>query len=354
MARNIDYGWMKYVWLVYLFGLFMEPFQLHAGWSTWLATLGVIAVFLYLYFSIFAGQGRRKFLTVIAIAVLGLVYMPFNPGAATLVIYAAAFVGLVVNLAPAMIVLAALLAITAVEMWLLHFPAVMEAPMLTIAAAIGLGNIYFGENARTQARLKKADEEIQQLAKIAERERIARDLHDVLGHTLSVIVLKSELASKLIDSDPAAAGREIRDVESVSREALAEVRKAIIGYRAADLHSELTRAVDTLGTAGIDVETEWTDLRVPAAQENVLALALREAVLNVVRHSHARRCRLRLSAANGVCNLEVYDDGRGATAIEGNGLRGMRERVEALGGALNKQLERGTLVRITLPFEATP
>jgi two-component system sensor histidine kinase DesK len=339
--------------LVYLLGLFMSPFQSHAGWPTWLGTLVVVAIFLYLYFSFFAAQCQRKLATIIGIAVLGLAYMPFNPGAPTLVIYAAALVGLVLNVSSALIFLAALLAITGVEAWLLHFPMVMEAPMLTIAAVIGLANIYAGERGRTQARLKKADEEIQQLAKIAERERIARDLHDVLGHTLSIIVLKSELASKLIDSDPAAAGREIRDVENVSRQALAEVRKAIVGYRATDLRSELTRAMDTLATAGIDVETDWTDLRVAAALENVLALALREAVLNVVRHSHARRCRLRLSAADGVCHLEVYDDGRGASAIEGNGLRGMRERVEALGGGLHKQLERGTLLRITLPLEAT-
>jgi two-component system sensor histidine kinase DesK len=125
---------------------------------------------------------------------------------------------LIVTFTTAVIFLAILLAATGMELWLLHFPLVATAPILTIAGAIGLGNIYFGENARTQARLKKADEEIKQLAKIAERERIARDLHDVLGHTLSVIVLKAELASKLIDSDPAAAGREIRDVENVSRQ----------------------------------------------------------------------------------------------------------------------------------------
>jgi two-component system sensor histidine kinase DesK len=352
MRQTSDYGFMKYVWLVYLFGLFVEPAQRHAGWPAWLGAVAVVGVFLYLYFSIFSAR-CSKILPIVGIALLGLAYTPFNSGGATFFIYSAAFAGLAINFKPALAFLGVLLAVTGVELGLLHFPPVVDGSIVIMSAAIGLGNIYFGQNARTQARLKKADEEIQQLAKIAERERIARDLHDVLGHTLSVIVLKSELASKLIDNDPAAAGREIRDVESVSRQALAEVRKAIGGYRAADLRSELTRAVDTLGTAGIDVETDWTDLRVPAAVENVLALSLREAVLNVVRHSHARKCRLHLSAEGRVCNLEVHDDGRGATAVEGNGLRGMRERVEAVGGALNKQLEHGTRVRITLPLEVT-
>jgi len=289
---------------------------------------------------------------IVGIALLGFLYLPFNWGATNFIIYAAAFIGLATGFSSGVIALAVLLTLTALEMELIGFPKDFEISTLVIGAALGLGNIYFGERSRTEARLKKADEEIKRLAEAAERERIARDLHDVLGHTLSLVVLKSELASKLIDSDPARAAREIRDVENVSRQALAEVRAAIRGYHAGDLASELTRAIDTLGTAGIEVETEWKDVAVESAQENVLALALREAVLNVVRHSRARRCRLRLFAENHVCSLEVQDDGRGARSVEGNGLRGMRERVEAIGGTLQKVVDRGTVLTVMVPLES--
>jgi two-component system sensor histidine kinase DesK len=347
-----DYGWIKYVWLIYLGFFIFQPIRTKAAWPTLLAAGIAVAVFLYLYFAIFRTQGWRQYACIGCIALLGFLYLPWNWGAANFIIYAAAFIGVATGFVPGVISLGVLLSLTVVEMELLQFPIEAEVSLLLIGGAIGLGNIYFGQHARTQARLKQADEEIKHLAKIAERERIARDLHDVLGHTLSLVVLKSELAAKLIESDPARAAKEIHDVESVSRQALAEVRKAIRGYSSGHLASELTRAIDTLDTAGIAVETEWAEVTVSPQQENALALALREAVLNVVRHSRARRCRLRLSAADGVCSLEVHDDGQGARSAEGNGLRGMRERLESTGGTLEKKVDGGTLLTITVPLES--
>jgi two-component system sensor histidine kinase DesK len=347
-----EYGWVKYVWLIYLSFFIVQPIQDYASWRVLLATGVGVAVFLYLYFAIFRTQGWRQQCCIGAIALLGFSYLPFNWGAMNFIIYAAAFIGIATGVLRGFIALAVLLTLTILEMELLNYPRNVEVSLLVIGGAIGLGNIYFGERSRTEARLRKADEEIKHLAKIAERERIARDLHDVLGHTLSLVVLKSELASKLIDSDPARAAREIRDVENVSRQALAEVRAAIRGYHAGHLASELTRAVDTLDTAGIAVETDWKDIVVQPAQESVLALALREGVLNVIRHSHARRCRLRLLAENGICSLEIQDDGRGAKGVEGDGLRGMRERVESIGGTLQKVVDKGTVLTVIVPIEA--
>jgi len=190
------------------------------------------------------------------------------------------------------------------------------------------------------------------LAKVAERERIARDLHDVLGHTLSVITLKSELAGKLIDRDPQRAGKEIREVEEISRQALSEVRDAIRGYRAKGLSAELAQAKATLETAGLAVQCDSaTTVKLPAMQESVLSLAVREGVTNVVRHAQARTCRLRLEQQNGSCRLEIHDDGLGFSSTEGNGLRGMRERVEMLGGTLERRNESGTTLTITLPLK---
>jgi two-component system sensor histidine kinase DesK len=186
---------------------------------------------------------------------------------------------------------------------------------------------------------------------VAERERIARDLHDVLGHTLSVIILKSELAGKLMERDPQRAGNEIREVEQISRQALSEVRDAIRGYRSRGLEAELAQAKSTLETAGVKAEWHAAKISLPALQESVLSMAVKEAVTNVVRHAQARNCSLRLEQQNGSCHLEIEDDGRGGFQHEGNGLRGMRERVEMLGGTLNRDSQAGTRLTITLPLK---
>jgi two-component system sensor histidine kinase DesK len=217
---------------------------------------------------------------------------------------------------------------------------------------IGAGNTFFAERNRINRKLRRANDEIENLAKVAERERIARDLHDVLGHTLSVITLKSELAGKLIDRDSQAARKEIGEVEQISRQALSDVRDAIRGYRSQGLVAELAQAKTTLETAGVTVQCDAaTTVKLPAVQESVLSLAVREAVTNVVRHARARTCRMRLEQQNGSCRLEIQDDGCGASNGEGNGLRGMRERVEMLGGTLSRSTEAGTTLTITLPLK---
>jgi two-component system sensor histidine kinase DesK len=220
-----------------------------------------------------------------------------------------------------------------------------------LSFVVGASNIHFAQRNRTNQKLIRAQEEIERLATVAERERIARDLHDVLGHTLSVIILKSELAGKLMERDPARAGKEICDVEQISRKALSDVRDAIRGYRSHGLAAELAQAKSTLETAGLAVQCHAAStLKIPAVQESVLSLAVREAVTNVVRHAHARSCQMRLEQRNGSCRLEIHDDGRGGFQTEGNGLRGMRERVEMLGGTLHRETAAGTKITITLPL----
>jgi two-component system, NarL family, sensor histidine kinase DesK len=164
-----------------------------------------------------------------------------------------------------------------------------------------------------------------------------------------VIVLKSELASRLSATDPARAADEIRDVERIARDALTQVRAAVRGYRSAGIASELKSARETLETAGIQVETHIETPALSPAQEGVIALALREAVTNVVRHAHATFCRLTLRRNGPYCELEIQDNGRGGTDEEGSGLIGMRQRVETLGGALERDGSHGTLLRIRVP-----
>jgi two-component system, NarL family, sensor histidine kinase DesK len=352
LPPNKELGWTPYVWLIYLGFFFVQPIVGRANWKGWLATALASGVFLVLYFTSYWLTGRRRLWTAAAIALLGLGFAPFNAGSAVFIVYAASSVAYVGDAALAAKALAALILMVVVEAFLLHLDPWFLVIGAGLSVSLGSVNIYFAQRSEANRRLRMAQDEIEHLARVAERERIARDLHDVLGHTLSVVILKSELASKLIAHDPDRAANEIREVEQISREALAEVRKAIGGYRAGGLEEELARAASTLKTAGVAAECQSAPMPLSPAQETVLALAVREAVTNVVRHAHARRCSVKLEAGDGCCLLEIQDDGRGGSQIEGNGVRGMRERVEALGGTLRRETSAGTRLSIRLPLAA--
>ncbi len=348
-----DHGWVPFVWLAYLGWFFVHPIFDHVGWKEWLATIVGTIVFLVLYFTHFWVRGKWSFFTLGGIVLLGVLFAPYNPGAGDFFIYAAAFAPFTVEtelggLGVVSLVIATLL----VDSYLVKMPPGWIWPFALMSFLIGGGNIYFAQRNRNNRKLKIAQSEIEHLAKVAERERIARDLHDVLGHTLSVIILKSELAGKLIDLDPERARIEIRDVEITSRAALAEVRSTIRGYRVQSLEAELKQSLTALETAGVAVRSQTAEVHLTPAQESVVAMVVREAVTNVVRHAAARNCEVTLGCADGNCLLEIEDDGHGGSAIEGNGLRGMRERIEALGGDFRRQISSGTKLTIRFPLDS--
>ena len=171
---------------------------------------------------------------------------------------------------------------------------------------------------KADAKLRMAHEEIEQLAKTAERERIARDMHDVLGHSLSLIVLKSELAGRLLDSQPSRAALEIAEIETAARQALAEVRKTITGYRSEGFASELTRAAQVLKTAGVRLKKPVKAPYLTPRHEATLSLVLREAVTNIVRHAGASECSIEVSTAKDSTQLVIADDGRGDIRQKGD------------------------------------
>jgi two-component system, NarL family, sensor histidine kinase DesK len=350
VPKNSEYTWALYSSLYFGF-FFIDPIESHASARVWLLTALATVIFLYLYFSIFWVSCRQGLLRIAAMVLMGVAYAKFNGGATTFFIFAAASSPFIVdNEADGFKMLAAIEAAAFLTWWGFHLNAWFLVFGNALAFVIGISNIHFAQRNRSNRKLIKAQEEIEHLAKLAERERIARDLHDVLGHTLSVIILKSELAGKLMDRDVERAGTEIREVEQISRQALSEVRDAIRGYRSQGLPAELAQAKATLETAGVSVKCETARVALPALHESVLSMAVKEAVTNVVRHAQAHNCSLRLGQQNGSCRLEIEDDGRGGSQNEGNGLRGMRERVEMLGGTLNRDSHAGTRITITLPL----
>ena len=344
-----DQDWTPYAYLIYLLFFATAPlFYPMPAWQT-AATVAATLVFLPLYFWAYWLRGYKALGVIGLFVLIGSLFAPINPGASVFFVYGASFLGKAFDTAAAYRLLAAMLALIALESWIFQFSPYFWIPALVFTALIGSVIVQQMRGKRLNQALVMAQDEVAHMAQIAERERIARDLHDILGHTLSVIILKSELASRISSTDPARATDEIRDVERIARDALAQVRAAVRGYRSAGIASELKSARETLETAGIRVETQIETPPLSAAQEGVIALALREAVTNVVRHAQATFCRLTLRRNGSFCELEIQDNGLGGAAEEGSGLIGMRQRVETLGGALERDGSHVTLLRIRVP-----
>ncbi|MCZ4519109.1 sensor histidine kinase [Rhodococcus ruber] len=199
--------------------------------------------------------------------------------------------------------------------------------LISSAAAWGITQVFQRNHELAVARQQLAD-----LAIVAERERMSRDVHDILGHSLTVITVKSELAGRLLEIDAARAAVEIAEVETLARQALADVRSTVGGMRQIDIGTELASARTALVAAAIDVELPADADVVPLRHRELFGWVLREAVTNVVRHSHAQHCRVTLTSSS----IAIVDDGRGPAedTCGGNGLRGLGERVSAAGGSL--------------------
>jgi two-component system sensor histidine kinase DesK len=338
------------IWLLFLGFWFIEPAAGHQPLSKWLWLCLVIALFIPFWLLAHRGPRRFRWIWILAMFVLGMVYVPFNFAAWGIDIYIAIAIAEIFESTNTVIGLlllqcAAILA----ESWLFHLSAWVWTMSVGFTLFWGMNRLRTRQKERTDAKLRMAHEEIERLAKTAERERIARDMHDVLGHSLSVIVLKSELARRLLASEPARAALEIAEIEAAARQALGEVRKTLTGYRSEGFASELTRAARILETAGVRLNKPVQAPYLTPRHEATLSLVLREAVTNIVRHAGASECSIEVSTAKDSTQLVIADDGRGDIRQEGNGLRGMRERVRELGGSLSLESHRGTRLRIELP-----
>lgn len=331
-----------------LFPAIMPKFPI-VNW--WLTAVSVL-VFLPMYFGFYWLRGWRRIAILTGMIGLSLAVLPANLFANTFVVYAAVLAAHL-PVVPMLLVFTLGCLVYALGVHLLDGPALMMGGINAVSSGMAmLGCRVWYQNARKNQALKLSQIEVQRIAALAERERIGRDLHDLLGHTLSVIALKSELAAKLIDRDIDAARGEIKEVERVTRQALFEVRRAVTGMRAHGLLAELASGRAALDSAQVHFDYEVQPQDLPTQTENVLAMCLREAITNIIRHAHARRCHARLEDGDSRVVLEISDDGVGGVRAEGNGLSGMRERVEAAGGRLlvESPKDGGTQLRIELPL----
>ena len=353
-----ELGKLPYLWAFSLTFMLWQYFFVPPR-AIELVMFGVTAVlFLPLYLYSFWAEGRAAILCIALTCLIGVIWIPYNSGAGTLFVFAAGMCG---RLAPgrnAYRMLAAVLGLATVAGYLLSpiGKTFLLAPWI-IGVAVGLGSIMESEQRAARRQLLRKQEEVEHIARIAERERISRDLHDLLGHSLSLIALKAELANKLAGRDLDACKREIADIETTARRALAEVRTAVTGYRDSGLSGALASARASLAAAGVELHEEVQQFALAPALEHVLALALREAVTNVVRHAGATRCTIRLAQEEGSAVLRVLDNGErlreGDEVRVGNGLTGMRERASSVGGRLVVSVKNGVRLELRLPMMET-
>jgi len=329
------YKYMPYINLVYLIFLFM-PMFFSPKWNATqtIATLASIAVFLPLHFATFMNNGRNVGFTATAMLALCFAVMPYNYGANTYLIYGVISAAHVFKARNAMVFLVAALVLMAIQTYWLKYPLVFYAGTAIMSCMLVFYTLYNNSIERSNQSLKLSQQEVQRLAQSAERERIGRDLHDVLGHTLSLIVMKSELASRLHERDPDAAIVQIREVEKVARDALGQIRVAVAGIRLAGLEAELANARLSLLSADIQLHYQLAPVELSTEVETVLALAVREATTNIIRHSNARQVEIELVKNKNTLQLQISDDGKNTLVTPGHGLSGMRERLELLGGKL--------------------
>ncbi|MFF3407426.1 sensor histidine kinase [Streptomyces sp. NPDC002742] len=368
--RNLREALRKSVWIVIWLVFLSSPVHdLVSGHHTpaataagWLGLAAFVAVYLMLVFrhmgKAFAGSLAVTLMVLVLGALAVALCLTLGAPWLGLFVYVSVACGTTFPLRVSYVTIP----LTAVVMLLvgLHGGERDARNLVLLVVLIGFAMTGVRQLVRTTVELRKARATVAQLAANEERLRLARDLHDLLGHSLSLITLKSELAKRMLPDHPDKAAQQVADIEQVSRQALVDVREAVSGYRRPRLAGELAGAQVALAAADVLAELPAEpDLDgVPEDSESALAWALREAVTNVVRHSGARRCvvgLVRRQTLDGpVLELSVEDDGSGGSsgAAPGNGLTGLTERLEKAGGTLEAgRVRRGFRLVAQVPLE---
>lgn len=347
-TNGIHLLWSLWIFLTPLFG---EGYS--ARWGV--LTLLSYPVFLWLYVKVIVGPRRHGWRYALAMVALSLLLLRWYPSGLSYFVFGCVMLRVSGQrtrfVTYALQLLAMNLVYVAVAAWIGYPTSLwLWVPVMTFV----IGTIINVEHASQEkdAALALSQDEVRRLAATAERERIGRDLHDLLGHTLSLITLKLELSRKLFERDPARAKSEMEDAERVAREALAQVRSAVTGIRATDLAAELASAKLLLETTQVQLDYAPPPQGLPPEVERGLALVLREAVTNISRHAQAVQAQVEFVREDNAVQLRIRDNGRGGVSVDGNGLSGMRDRVRELGGSLSVDSPRagGTQLLVRVPL----
>ncbi|MBM7570456.1 sensor histidine kinase [Aquibacillus albus] len=355
-------GLSFYIWLIFC----MLPFYfIFRASSTWEIVFGIVMTVLFFtsYRLSFLSSGWSVYLWV-SIDMLINIVMTWVFGYVYFSLFLAFFIGNVQNKAGflTLYVIHLVTTITVIgigffvqmDMYFQQLPFIIISLIGVILLPFNMYNRIKRE--KLEGQLEDANEKISQLMVIEERQRIARDLHDTLGQKLSLIGLKSDLASKLVTVNPVTAKNEINDIQQTARTALKEVREMVSDMRGTGLEDELVHVKQILDAAqiGFEVDGDTNLTETPLFVEHVLSMCLKEAVTNVVKHSQATTCHIIINQSLDELLIKVKDNGVGMTTIEetsdGHGLSGMRERLEFVNGSMDiSSSSDGTTLNIHVP-----
>ena len=364
LPRNLNQQFSPYVWLIYLPLFFVPVVYFHQDPMDLVWTLFALVAFLALYFHAFWVKGQDVIYHIVAITLIGTLIALVTPTASSLFIYAGAFCCRLSPIKYALTILLALLAWVIAISWFFKFEYYFYIPSLVFTLIVGILNIYQRALNHNKQELILSRKETQRLAQVAERERIARDLHDLIGHTFSVITLKADLAGRLLDKgqdkDLKKARAEIKQLETISRDALSQVREVVSGYRSSDLLSELANAKNVFASVDIDFHYQFDNIdeqqiELDSASNKELAIVLRELVTNIIKHANATQVNATIKHENGKIVLTMQDDGQGFknSQHQGFGIQGIEERIQKLQGFVSIKTGgeyTGTLSEIGLPM----
>jgi two-component system sensor histidine kinase DesK len=346
--------WFPILWPIYLaIPLIALGGRLSA--AGWLAEAFGLLLFLLVYtFGHWASTVAQRWAAVCAVCAIGVsMTLTLASDNVIVLVYAAYFAGRQPKVMPMCGGLTLILGLIGVLFITRHLTGTSTIITALIATAVAGAQIGVRRLTRVNAELRQTRRDVERLARVAERARIAQDLHDVLGQTLSVVVLKSQIAARLAAHEPQRVVGELKAIEFIARDALSQVRAVVRGYRTEGVMAECANARAVLTEAGMECALARPP-PLPPATDAALALVLREAVTNVLRHSGAGRCEIHFSSSKSGVQLTIEDDGRGfGGASDGSGLQGMRERLTAIGGSLTIGARHGggTALRVELPLE---
>jgi len=355
-----------YIWIIFCILPFFFIIQSFSFWQMIVGTFLILLYFMCHRFSFLSKNGLvymwisfQMVLNIVMTLMFGYVYLS---------LFTAFFIGNIRNPVGFYIMYGLHIGFTILSIvggYFIYLDMFISQTSFIIIAVIGVVLLPFtlfskNKQENLEGQLETARERISQLVVHEERQRIARDLHDTLGQKLSMIGLKSDLAVRLVEKNPEQAIAEIKDIRQTASIALKEVRELVANMRSVSIAEELVRVKQILDAAEIDVTITGNDvstLNIPTLSESVIAMCLKEAVNNVVKHSKANHCLISITQSNNEVQLIVYDDGVGFNTElrhAGNGLIGMRERLEFINGTLEiNQKKVGTELIVHVPVAIT-
>jgi len=344
----------RWTWTVLACGLpslwyWSEPIIRPPDLSLWIAHGVIFAVFTAALYLGYRLADRYPSSVIVALVALAFIATPINPNAVIFIIYAAGFVGAFRQVGISALVAVVLLMATAAQAWLLGAGTAYWTAMALFVVSVASYSIFSATHLRHDSVLRLKQEELERLAQLAERERIARDLHDSVGHSLSLIAVKLHLAEKLISDRPDDARSEIQQLREVVRSSLREVRDLVHDYSHQGFQNVIENGRLGLQAAGIEPDFDFEQVDLASETDQALGFVVREALTNVIRHSEATHCRLRLQRQAGRVVLRVEDDGVGELDRTGFGVRSIHERIAALGGQVEFTRGQGLKLKVSIP-----